>query len=100
MARNLVFDTFKHARKTDPSTSKSAANRADIAGQAKDVLLGLKAATSGRTVGTSAELASMMGVDRYLTARRLPDLAGKGLAHRCGKAVCTINNTQAVTWRC
>ncbi len=88
-AKNLVYDTAKHADKTLAAR--------DL--QMNRVLSGLRAATHNRTVVTSAELADMMGVDRYVTARRLPDLKKQGLAAQCGKAVCLINRTQAVTWR-
>jgi ribosomal protein S25 len=104
MARNLVYDTAKHAdktryRNTDPVTSKEAAEQVDHELQMNRVLSGLRAATANRTVVTSAELANIMGVDRYITARRLPDLKKQGLVAQCGKAVCLINRTQAVTWR-
>ena len=89
MARNLVYDTAKHADKT----------RAARDLQMNRVLSGLRAATHNRTVVTSAELADMMGVDRYVTARRLPDLKKQGLAAQCGKAACLVNRTQAITWR-
>jgi Mn-dependent DtxR family transcriptional regulator len=48
---------------------------------------------------TSAELAAYMGVDRYVTARRLPDLRKRGLVEQCHKTTCTVNRTPAVTWR-
>ncbi len=102
LARNLVADTAAHAaryRKSDPVTSREAAERVDVELQCNQVLSALRAATKAEAFVTSAELADMMGVDRHLTARRLPDLKKQGLATQWGRNICTVNGTKAVTWK-
>jgi Mn-dependent DtxR family transcriptional regulator len=97
MATNL-------ARRTDPDTSHQAAIQFVALGkhakQSAEVLNTLRRINASRdVVVTSAELAAFMGVDRYVTARRLPDLAKKGLVEQCTKTTCTVNGTSAVTWK-
>jgi len=68
------------ARATDHESSHAAAERKESSGCAKQdrvrVLESLR--KLGKAV-TSKQLAAVMGVDRYMTARRLPDLAKMGL---------------------
>ena len=96
MATNL-------ARRTDPDTSHQAAIQFVALGkhakQSAEVLNTLRRINASRVMVTSAELAAYMGVDRYVTARRLPDLAKKGLVEKCRKTICTVNGTPAVTWK-
>ncbi|MDX5516181.1 winged helix-turn-helix domain-containing protein [Stenotrophomonas sp. RG-453] len=47
---------------------------------------------------TSMQLAHATGMDRYMVARRLPDLAKEGRAHRGAKALCPISNITVCTW--
>lgn len=47
---------------------------------------------------TSMQLAHATGMDRYMFARRLPDLAKEGRAHRGAKALCPISNITVCTW--
>ena len=96
MATNL-------ARRTDPDTSHQAAIQFVAVGkharQMAEVLNTLRRINASGVVVTSAELAAYMETDRYVTARRLPDLRKRGLVEQCQKTTCTVSNTQAVTWR-
>jgi hypothetical protein len=47
---------------------------------------------------TSAELASTGGLDRYMVARRLPDLNRDGLVSRGQARRCAITGRWAITW--
>ena len=91
------------ARRTDPDTSHQAAITFVAGGkhakQSAEVLNTLRRINASRVMVTSAELAAYMGVDRYVTARRLPDLAKQRLVERCKKTTCTVNGTSAVTWK-
>ncbi len=48
---------------------------------------------------TSMEAAHAMGLDRYIVARRLPDLAHDGLVERGPMRECAVSLRQAITWR-
>jgi glycerate-2-kinase len=91
------------ARRTDPDTSHQAAITFVAVGkharQMAEVLNTLRRINASGVVVTSAELASYMKTDRYVTARRLPDLRKRGLVEQCHKTTCTVNGTAAVTWR-
>jgi len=86
------------ARKTDPVSSHEAAAEVTASGaratQQAEVLRGVKE-YPGRT---SKELAHLIGCDRYLVARRLPELARKGLVQRGHMVTCKIGGRKAVTW--
>lgn len=77
-----LWDRPPRARRRDPLSSHAAADRAEASGaigrQAQRVLDALRA-TPGLT---SAELAARHGIDRYAAARRLPELAARGLVRR------------------
>jgi predicted transcriptional regulator len=86
------------SRQTDPGTSRLAAKELAASGiygrQKRMVYEGLK-----RNNGTtSAELAQRIGVDRYVTARRLPDLEREGIVRKGPARLCEITNSLCVTW--
>jgi DNA-binding MarR family transcriptional regulator len=64
------------ARSTDPISSFAALERVDISAQRSLVLDALKRHPGA----TSKEIAYAEGIDRYMVARRLSDLAHLGLA--------------------
>lgn len=76
------LDFAPRARRTDPLSSHAAADRAERSGsigrQAARVLEALRA-TPGLTSG---ELAARHGLDRYMVARRCPDLERAGKVRR------------------
>jgi len=86
------------ARASDPSTSHEAA--ADLVasgtwGKQKRQVYAVLCLYPGRT---SAELAEVAGLDRYMLARRLPDLEDERLATKGSKRRCDATGRKAVTW--
>lgn len=83
------------ARRTDPATSKEAAAMVrDVAKcQQADVLRAVRAYPHR----TSKQLANEAGMDRYMVARRLPELLALGLV-RTGEAVRQANGRRGLTW--
>lgn len=83
----------------DPVSSYKAGNRAlrsrKIRGQTQAVLEALKRHPNT----TSAELARLADLDRYAVARRLPNLAHRGLAERGPERMCSVCRCPCVTWR-
>ncbi len=83
----------------DPVTSAMAARELEDSGardcQKRDVYLAVKRFPDR----TSAELAVITGMDRYMLARRLPDLRVDGLIENPGKKICLKTGRLAVTWR-
>jgi len=86
------------ARSTDISTSHEAASHV--------VSSGLQAVQQDRAARavlahpglTSMELAKLTGQDRYMLARRLPELLGDGRAWRGPKKPCAVSGRSACTW--
>lgn len=86
------------ARRTDPSSSHAAAAyvaEAGIAGQQQRRALAAVKALQGRT---SAELAHDQGLDRYMLARRLPELLKKGFVTRRAPRPDIYTGLPSVTW--
>lgn len=48
---------------------------------------------------TSMEIAHAAGLDRYMCARRLPDLERDGLVERGPMRICAESGRPAITWR-
>jgi hypothetical protein len=48
---------------------------------------------------TSMELARAAGIDRYIVARRLPDLERDGLVERGQMRNCDVTGRPAIAWR-
>jgi len=77
---------FARARRVDPASSHAAAEDLEESGRAARqaaLVLDLVRRWPG---STSKELAQRGGVDRYLVARRLPELAAAGEVERVGGA--------------
>ena len=86
------------ARMSDPVTSRRAADqvtRSGRRGSQKRAVLELVRLWPGRT---SAELARSGELDRYVVARRLPDLCRDGLVRRGDERMCSVTDNQAITW--
>lgn len=96
IARPLDLEPI--ARTADPITSHLAANALTQSGaravQKTQVLEGLKR----HPYSTSAELAQFLGLSRYITGRRLPDLRYDGKAFNVGTAICSVSNRLALLW--
>jgi hypothetical protein len=93
-----LFD-IPMAHRADPPSSYMAADKAiksgKVKGQMKLCLLGVR-----RWPGqTSAELAVLIGLNRYDTARRLPALEHRGLVIKGRSRLCTVCKSVCVTWR-
>lgn len=84
------------ARNSDPLTSHMAAQHMNHTGARAKQQQEVLAAVRKHPGMTSSELAQATGVDRYMLARRLPELAPavvKGEARKC-----QVSGRQAVTW--
>lgn len=87
------------ARSTDPSSSHEAADF--IVGSGKQAQQQAQAASAVRKHPglTSLELARATGLDRFMLARRLPELWKQGLLRRGTVRKCSASNGRsAVTW--
>lgn len=84
--------------RTDPATSKMAAERHIRSGAHHNQSARVLMAVLDAPGSTSGELADRMGLDRHKPARRLPELASEGLVARGARRACRVLGTQAVTW--
>ena len=85
--------------RNDPPTSKLAGDAITKSGKRdsdKAKLLAWMREHGG--LYTSAEIAALSGLDRYLCGRRLPDLERDGFVRRCLPQTCTVTNSKAITW--
>jgi hypothetical protein len=85
-------------RSDDPSSSRSAAEEVTGSGRRQrqiETVLALVRAYPGKT---SLELALLGGVDRYIIARRLPELEEASLVTRGSVRLCTSGNRPALSW--
>lgn len=85
------------AAKSDPGTSHEAAQAITRSGRREGQLMGVLALIKKHPLSTSLEL-SRYGFDRYVTARRLPELAKAGLVMRRKVRECTVGKRPATTW--
>jgi predicted transcriptional regulator len=92
------FSVSPRARKSDPESSKAAAAELGCKGilskQRQEVLEALRSCGPS----TSAELAERSGLDRYLVARRLPELRDMGFIVQ-GEVRDSAVGRPAVEWR-
>lgn len=86
------------ARSTDPSTSDEAARHVVDSGLQADQQAVALAAVKLASGLTSNELAQRTNLDRYMLARRLPELAEEGLVWRGPKKPCAVSRRSACTW--
>ena len=89
------------SRRSDPPSSKMADQEITESGQRESecgfVLWGLW--TMQQPV-TSRELAMRMGADRYMVAKRLPELRALGKAQSSGDRIrkCRVSGRKCMTW--
>lgn len=86
------------ARRTDPLSSHEAAQemtRSGIRQSQRDQILRLVTHRGGET---SAELAQYASLDRYVVARRLPELQAERLVKKGPIRKCRVSGRRAVTW--
>lgn len=100
MKQPSLFDNREPiAANLDPITSHIAADsitRSGVRGNQKRKVLDALERYPGRT---SAELALAMAADRYMVAKRLPDLLHDGLVEQGAIRACRVSGRPAVTWR-
>lgn len=86
------------ARQSDPITSKLSARELAKTGararQQRAILVALKHYTNC----TSAELARHIGMERHVTARRLPELEHARLVSRGPQRKCEVTGRLSLTW--
>lgn len=87
------------ARRTDLSTSHEAAAEHVRSGRNFKQQTLVLAALKRTSNVTSRELAAAWNLDRYIVARRLPELRAAKLAVVGPKRKCDVSHRQAVTWR-
>ena len=98
MMQEDLFSNQPIARNTDPETSHEAARDITRTKRASQQHACLDAVQRWPE-RTSAELADLMGIDRYIVARRLPELrdgnkVSNGAARKCG-----VTGKKAMVWR-
>ena len=99
MEIQIAFDLASpRARNTDPASSHEAAQR-QRRGRANSDGMIVLACVRTMPGATSAELAAFYGLERHVVARRLPDLAERGLVKRGEIRKCRAHGTNAVTWQ-
>ena len=77
-----LFSGHVMARATDGPGSHIAADAMQTSGKAKIQRQSVLAALRRYPGSTSRQLAQLSGLDRYVTARRLPELAVEGTVRR------------------
>jgi predicted transcriptional regulator len=93
----IQFDTL--ARRSDPISSKSAALEVVVTGIAANQRNRVFAALQQHGPATSRELAQASGLDRFVVARRLPELLRRGLVTRSEKPrECRAGGLPALEW--
>jgi len=93
------------ARRSDPETSKEAAREITQSGRREGQLLVVLTLVRKYPRKTSAELAAkadLQGIpfDRYVLARRLPELEKAGLVTKLNSRKCSIGGREAHEWIC
>jgi hypothetical protein len=87
------------ARRSDPESSHRAGGEITVSGRREGQLLGVLALVRKYPGSTSLELAyKSFSLDRYVVARRLPELEKAGLVSRGPLKQCGISKKLALTW--
>lgn len=87
------------AAKNDPATSKQAGAAITRSGQREGQCLGVLALLRQYPRSTSLELAQKgRTYDRYIIARRLPELEQGKLIRKCGMKKCGVSGKLATVW--
>lgn len=86
------------SRRSDPPTSRQAADGVERSGRAAQQREAVLSRIRGRHGQTSAEVAAALGMERHAPARRLPELREAGLVRMGVPRVCEVTGRQCVTW--
>lgn len=87
------------ARSTDPQTSHEAAEKLVSSGALTKQMTLVLDVLRKHGPCTSAELAERSGLDRYVVARRLPDLQKRQRATKVTARVCSVGGNKATVWK-
>ena len=98
MNQTSLFASTPASRITDPETSHLAEDEINRTGTRAEQQRQTLAALREHPDTTSAELAALADLDRYMVARRLPELAPV-YAQRGEKRTCRKSHRPAITWR-
>ena len=85
-------------RATDPEPSHSAAKAITASGRRETQLKAVLGLVKKYPLSTSLELSEKSGMDRYVLARRLPELAAGHLVSRRPARLCLVGNRLATVW--
>lgn len=93
-----TIDPRTLSHRHDPETSQIAAQR-HVDSKANEHQREHVLACLRKYFGcTSSELAQHFSLDRFMVARRLPDLEKLGLAYKGNKRICAVSGSLCVTW--
>ena len=90
--------THLPARNTDPDTSHEAARNLVDSGARAQQQAQVASAVRQYPGLTSRELAFSAGLDRYMVARRLPELEAEGVAVHGAPRICSMSRKRCQTW--
>ena len=85
-------------RKTDPETSKLAAEGVEARGIAATHRTMCLSAVESNQGCTAAEIAKLCHLERHVPSRRLPELRALGLVQNGPARTCTVQCTKSITW--
>lgn len=88
-------DSKRLSHRSDPDTSRAAAQRVVKTGIASRQRRSVLAAVERWPGRTTAELAVLMQCDRSVPARRMSELERAGLVERTDKRRCTVKSSMA-----
>ena len=86
------------SRNSDPITSHLAEEEINTTGTRASQQESVLKMVQLYPCSTSMELARTSGIDRYIIARRLPELASVELIVRGAPRKCVVSKRKAVTW--
>jgi hypothetical protein len=99
-AAHRIADRAPLAAAANPISSHLAAAEVTSSGRRAGQKLAIMTWLRGQSRPfTSMEIARAADLDRYVVARRMPDLERDGLIERCAMRDCTVSNRLALTWR-
>lgn len=93
-----LLSSMPIARESDPETSHLAAEEVTTSGRRAVQQHAVLAAVMAHPGLTSRELAQAAGMDRYVVARRLPELEAAKRVRKGEARECRVSKRLAVTW--
>lgn len=96
MNQLTIFPPASHS--VDPRSSFQAEKRITKSGRRETLYNQVLSALKANPGVTGAELAQIMGIDKYSVRRRLSDCKNKNTAIQGESRVCKVDGELAVTW--